>query len=173
VIDPIFGQVIDYGTTSYRPPTHLADLVIARDGTCAFPPCNRPARSCDLDHEVPYPHGDTSAENLGSKCRRDHRLKHHAGWTVRRNQDGTISTSPQGREYTNDPPHAGKCPGSKTGVLTCGEADPSYVSLSDLDVSDQIGGHDYLAATLIAERQLTIDALQRGRHESFDFGGRL
>jgi len=49
VIDPIFGQVIDYGTTRYRPPTHLAELVIARDGTCLFPPCNRPARSCDLD----------------------------------------------------------------------------------------------------------------------------
>jgi hypothetical protein len=51
VIDPIFGQVIDYGTTRYRPPSHLADLVIARDGTCGFPPCNRPARSCDLDRE--------------------------------------------------------------------------------------------------------------------------
>jgi hypothetical protein len=112
VIDPIFGQVIDYGTTSYRPPTHLADLVIARDGTCTFPPCNRPARSCDLDHEVPYPHGDTSAENLGSKCRRDHRLKHQAGWQVRRNQDGTITwTSPQGREYTNHPPARWKIPG--------------------------------------------------------------
>jgi hypothetical protein len=51
VIDPIFGQVIDYGTTRYRPPSHLAELVIARDGTCTFPPCNRPARSCDLDRE--------------------------------------------------------------------------------------------------------------------------
>jgi hypothetical protein len=112
VIDPIFGQVIDYGTTTYRPPTYLADLVIARDGTCAFPPCNRPARSCDLDHEVPYPHGDTSAENLGSKCRRDHRLKHQAGWQVRRNHDGTTTwTSPQGREYTNHPPARWKIPG--------------------------------------------------------------
>src|SRR5439155_9607039 len=49
VIDPIFGQVIDFGTTRYRPPTHLAELVIARDGTCVFPTCNRPARACDLD----------------------------------------------------------------------------------------------------------------------------
>jgi len=49
VIDPIFGQVIDYGTTRYRPPTHLTELVIARDGTCVFPTCNRPARACDLD----------------------------------------------------------------------------------------------------------------------------
>jgi len=112
VIDPIFGQVIDYGTTSYRPPSHIAELVIARDGTCTFPPCNRPARSCDLDHEVPYPHGDTSAENLGPKCRRDHRLKHHAGCQARRNRDGTTTwTSPQGREYTNHPPARWKIPG--------------------------------------------------------------
>jgi hypothetical protein len=38
ITDPIFGQVIDYGTTRYRPPKHLAELVIARDGTCTFPP---------------------------------------------------------------------------------------------------------------------------------------
>jgi hypothetical protein len=115
VIDPIFGQVIDYGTTSYRPPTHLAELVIARDGTCTFPPCNRPARSCDLDHEVPFPDGDTSAENLGSKCRRDHRLKHQAGWQARRNRDGTSTwTSPQGREYTNHPPTRWKSPANNS-----------------------------------------------------------
>src|SRR2546430_7949012 len=45
VIDPIFGQVIAFGTTEYRPPQHLGDPVIARAGTCAFPPCNRPPRN--------------------------------------------------------------------------------------------------------------------------------
>jgi hypothetical protein len=112
VIDPIFGQVIDYGATRYRPPSHLAELVIARDGTCTFPPCNRPARSCDLDHHTPFPDGDTSAENLGPGCRRDHRAKHQARWQVRRNQDGTTTwTSPQGREYTNHPLQRWKVPG--------------------------------------------------------------
>jgi hypothetical protein len=112
VIDPIFGQVIDYGITRYRPPSHLAELVIARDGTCVFPPCNRPARSCDLDHVVPFPDGDTSAENIGPGCRRDHRLKHQAGWQVRRNPNGTTTwTSPHGREYTNHPPQRWKIPG--------------------------------------------------------------
>jgi hypothetical protein len=43
----------------------------------------------------------------GPGCRRDHRLKHQAGWHVRRNPNGTtIWTSPQGREYTNHPPGA-------------------------------------------------------------------
>jgi hypothetical protein len=105
IIDPIFGQVIDYGTTRYRPPQHLAELVIARDGTCTYPPCNRPARSCELDHVIPFPDGDTSAENLAPECKRHHTSKHNASWTVRRNPDGTTTwTSPQGRQYTSHPP---------------------------------------------------------------------
>jgi hypothetical protein len=114
VIDPIFGQVIDYGTTRYRPPKHLAELVIARDGTCTYPPCNRPARSCELDHVIPFPDGPTSAENLAPACKRDHTSKHNTGWTVRRNPDGTTTwTSPQGREYTSRPPERWTVPGDK------------------------------------------------------------
>jgi len=112
IIDPIFGQVIDYGTTRYRPPKHLTELVIAREGTCVFPPCNRPARSCELDHLIRFPDGDTSAENLAPECKRDHTSKHQAGWTVRRNPDGTTTwTSPQGREYTSHPPERWALPG--------------------------------------------------------------
>jgi len=38
-------------------------------------------------HHLRFPEGDTSAENLGPGCRRDHRLKHQAGWQVRRNPE--------------------------------------------------------------------------------------
>ena len=63
-------------------------------------------------HHTPFPDGDTSAENLGPGCRRDHRLKHQAPWQVRRNPNGTTTwTSPQGREYTNHPPARWKIPG--------------------------------------------------------------
>jgi len=79
--------------------------VIAREGTCVFPPCNRPARSCEIDHLIRFPDRDTSAENLAPECKRDHLGKHNAGWTVRRNPDGSTTwTSPQGREYTSHPP---------------------------------------------------------------------
>jgi len=40
---------------------------------------------------TPFPDGDTSAENLGPKCRRQHRLKHETSWQVRRNPDGTTT----------------------------------------------------------------------------------
>ena len=37
--DPASGRPLDYGTTRYRPPAHLAGLVITRDQTCQFPGC--------------------------------------------------------------------------------------------------------------------------------------
>jgi hypothetical protein len=35
--DPASGRPLDYGTTRYQPPAHLAGLVTARDQTCQFP----------------------------------------------------------------------------------------------------------------------------------------
>jgi hypothetical protein len=69
------GQVLDYGTATYRPPQALRDLVIARDRTCTSPGCSRPARQCQLDHTVPFPNGPTSERNIDAKCGVDHNLK--------------------------------------------------------------------------------------------------
>jgi hypothetical protein len=35
--DPASGRPLDYGISRYRPPAHLAGLVITRDQTCQFP----------------------------------------------------------------------------------------------------------------------------------------
>ena len=104
--DPATGQLLDYGRSTYRPPRDLADLVIARDRTCVFPTCRRAARRCDLDHGQPFDAGgSTSAENLAPLCRRHHRAKHEAGWTVTRQPDGTYDwTSPAGHHHTVKPP---------------------------------------------------------------------
>ncbi|HEX3811286.1 MAG TPA: DUF222 domain-containing protein, partial [Mycobacteriales bacterium] len=37
--DPLTGQALNYGRTTYRPPATLADHVKARDRVCRFPPC--------------------------------------------------------------------------------------------------------------------------------------
>src|SRR5215470_17063350 len=37
------GQLLDYGRTTYRPPTNLTDHVTARDQTCTFPGCRHAA----------------------------------------------------------------------------------------------------------------------------------
>lgn len=110
--DPQSGTVLDYGRTTYRPPGPLADHVIARDGTCRFPQCSRPAERCDLDHTVPFhAGGPTSHDNLTALCRHHHRAK-QAGWSVRHEADHSLVwTSPAGRRYiTRPPPPDGRPP---------------------------------------------------------------
>jgi hypothetical protein len=102
--DPISGQLLDYGRTTYRPPAGLADYIRARDHHCLFPGCARPAAACDIDHRTPYPDGPTNEENSGCLCRHHHRLKHEGGWTLTRNPDGTHTwTTPENLQYHRKP----------------------------------------------------------------------
>jgi hypothetical protein len=106
VTDPATGQLLDYGHTTYRPPKDLADFVIARDQTCTFPGCNRPACRCDLDHRVAYSEGGpTSSENLRPLCQRHHICKHDTDWSLDREPDGShVWTSPTKHVYRSRPP---------------------------------------------------------------------
>ena len=108
ITDPVDDTLLDYGTTTYRPPADLAAFVITRDQTCTFPHCRHAAHRCDLDHQTPAVQGGlTNRENITALCRRHHRAKHHAGWTVSRN-DNTNTwhwTSPAERHYQSRPPH--------------------------------------------------------------------
>jgi len=92
-------------SAAYRPPPRIAELVIARDGTCRFGPCRRPAEQCDLDHSLPYEQGGlTCSCNLGGKCRLHHQLKQHPRWSVTQIGHGSFRwTTPVGRTYTTDP----------------------------------------------------------------------
>jgi hypothetical protein len=60
--------------------THDPSEAIARHAraaapTCSFYDCPRQARSCDLDHDTPWPRGPTSISNLDPKSRRHHNAK--------------------------------------------------------------------------------------------------
>jgi hypothetical protein len=102
--DPESGAVLDVGTTTYRPPQHLAELVIARDKTCRAPGCRIPARRCELDHSIRFPDGPTADTNLGCGCKHDHRMKHETEWDVEQLPDATfIRTSPTGHRYVVPP----------------------------------------------------------------------
>jgi hypothetical protein len=104
--DPASGQVLDYGRKTYRPPANLADHVIARDRTCVFPHCRRPARHCEIDHGDPWcTGGHTNADALHPLCTRHHHARHNAGWTVQRTDDGSyLWTDPTGHTYPVHPP---------------------------------------------------------------------
>ena len=102
--EPGTGRLLDYGTTTYKPPQPLVDFVVARDRHCRFPGCARPARRCDVDHQTPFPDGPTSARNCEALCEHHHRLKHQAGWSVTGDPAGELHwTSPTGHHYRSPP----------------------------------------------------------------------
>ena len=101
ITDPTSGELLDIGRKSYRPSQHLVDFLIARDRTCRFPGCRYPAHRSDIDHVTPWDDGGkTTPQNLGSLCRRHHRLKTHGGWKVTSARDGSCEwISPNGKHY--------------------------------------------------------------------------
>jgi hypothetical protein len=105
IVTDSIGRLLDYGRSTYRPPTDLANHVIARDRTCRFLNCNRQACRCDLDHNVPWERGgETNEANLNALCCRHHHAKHEAGWRPNRLPYGTIEwTSPTGHTYVQPP----------------------------------------------------------------------
>jgi hypothetical protein len=94
-------------TDGYRPSALLDRWVRARDRRCRFPGCRRRVpRGGELDHDRPYPAGETSATNLVGYCTSDHRRKHQApGWQHALAADGTLTvTTPTGLVARTTPP---------------------------------------------------------------------
>ncbi len=92
------------GRGRYRPPEWMIAFVRARDGQCRFPGCAVNARSCDVDHVIPWPVGATHPTNLVCLCRRHHRIKQRPRWRSRLDLDGTLVwTDPTGRQRTTLP----------------------------------------------------------------------
>ena len=99
------GCAHELASSAYRPPPRVAELVTARDRTCRFPPCRRPAEQCDLDHTVPFDQGGlTCTCNMGGACRSHHQLKQHPRWSLSQRAAGIFKwTTPAGRSYASRP----------------------------------------------------------------------
>lgn len=108
LVDNRTGTVLETGAEAYRPPVRMARQVRLRDGTCRFPNCTVRAERCDLDHVIPWPRGQTRADNLIALCRHHHRLKTITGWNPELMQGETLSgvvrwTDPYGEVWETRP----------------------------------------------------------------------
>jgi hypothetical protein len=72
--DPL-GKILDVTELGRFPSDKLRIAVQARDGTCRFATCTRPAMESDIDHQIPHPRGPTQGANLRGLCRRHHNFK--------------------------------------------------------------------------------------------------
>ena len=91
----------------YNPSPAQQRFSRARDRTCRFPGCGRPAARADLDHCLAYADGGaTDCANLCCLCRRHHRLKTFAtGWRFVLTTHGVLRvTTPSGITRTTRPP---------------------------------------------------------------------
>lgn len=100
------GHPLDLGRKRYQIGGALRRLIIARDGTCRFPECNRAAHNCQIDHVIAWDDGGASeVSNLGALCVRHHQLKTHGGWEILESRrDGSVTwRSPDGHKYSHFP----------------------------------------------------------------------
>jgi len=101
ISDPVSGELLDVGRSSYHPPQALKDFLTTRDQVCRFPRCRQPARVSDIDHALAWESdGHTSQANMGMLCRRHHQMKTHGGWELQSFPDGSCEwSSPSGKKH--------------------------------------------------------------------------
>lgn len=75
------GQPLDIGRAQQAVPRHLRRALHVRDGSCAFPGCDRPLGASHAHHCQHWAEGgNTSIDNLVMLCAGHHRLLHAENW---------------------------------------------------------------------------------------------
>jgi hypothetical protein len=86
VIPVVLGgasQPLDVGRETRTVPRHLRRAVVARDGGCAFPGCDRLPAWCEAHHVQHWSDGGpTCLSNLVLLCKAHHDVIHHTPWRV-------------------------------------------------------------------------------------------
>lgn len=105
LVDAETGAALRLETQAYRPTAQMRAHVEAVDGTCRGPGCTVPATRCDLDHDIPWPHGPTASTNFTAKHRLHHNVRTHGHWHAERDpDDDTVRwRTAAGRRYTSRP----------------------------------------------------------------------
>lgn len=89
------GAVLSQGRARRIATTAQTWALIARDGGCSFPACDRPPELCERHHLVPWIAGGlTNLDNLTLLCRYHHHQFAGRGWTAAMNVDGLPEWTP-------------------------------------------------------------------------------
>jgi hypothetical protein len=103
---PDTGALIGIGTSSYRPRQALRDFLLGVRPDCDFPGCGVPSSRTDAEHTLAHQRGgDTDEHNVRPRCRRHHRAKTHAGWSVTQLNGGATRWSTPAGTHRLVPPH--------------------------------------------------------------------
>ena len=100
------SAVLDYGTSTRTIPRALWAALVARDGPCRHPGCDRPPHWGEGHHVTHFSKGGpTKLDNLVLACARHHHLWHKRGWKLLLYPDATLDlVSPEGVLYSTKPP---------------------------------------------------------------------
>ena len=89
------STVIDVGRSKRVVSGPAARALRARDGSCRWPDCDRPASRSAAHHVVHWIHGGTTdLDNLVLLCHRHHWMVHEGNWQLVRGDDGRMLTVP-------------------------------------------------------------------------------
>lgn len=90
MVDRPDGSPLDVGRKTRRIPIRLRRAVLARDGLCVFPGCERPI--AEIHHRQHWTKGGrTDLANLDGLCKGHHRLVHEGGWHIERDDTGHVT----------------------------------------------------------------------------------
>ncbi len=94
------SAVVDVGRARRVVSPSTRRALNARDRTCRWPGCDRPASWSAAHHVVHWAHGGaTNLSNLIVLCHRHHWMVHEAGWQLVRADDGRLLTIPSTPGY--------------------------------------------------------------------------
>jgi hypothetical protein len=89
------STVIDVGRSKRVVSGPAGRALRARDGSCRWPGCDRPASWSAAHHVVHWIHGGTTdLNNLVLLCHRHHWMVHEGNWQLVRSDDGRLLTIP-------------------------------------------------------------------------------
>lgn len=89
------SRVLDVGRRTRIVPIGIRHALVARDGGCAWPGCDRPPEWTDAHHVRHWADGgDTSLENLVLVCRGHHTLLHERHWQAELTPEGKLEVKP-------------------------------------------------------------------------------